>query len=83
MHETIMNNPYDLDRNYFVLKCRQSIPYFKSISEAILKKMYFEAETKVYEYGQNLFDKGDKCEFISMVMSGVLSIELTDKVTLT
>ena len=51
MQQTIMNNPYDLDRNFFVLKCRQCIPYFKNISEENLKKIYFECETKIYEHG--------------------------------
>lgn len=76
MQQTIMKNPYDLDRNYFVLKVRQSIPYFKDVSEENLKKIFFDSETKIYEMEQHVFKRNQRCEFILIVMQGVLAIEL-------
>ena len=49
MASTILSNPFEIDRNYFVLKCRQFIPYFQDLSDDILKKMYYEADAKIYE----------------------------------
>ena len=47
----------------------------------MLKRLYYEAETKVYEYDQMLFEKGESCENIYIVLSGILAIELTDKLS--
>ena len=37
----IINNPYDLERDFFIKKCRQHIPYFKSLDDDTLKELYY------------------------------------------
>lgn len=81
MVATVLGNPFDLDRNYFVLKCRQDVHYFKDVPDDRLKRLYYEADTRTYELDQLIFEKGDPCEYIYIVVSGVLGIELTDGVS--
>lgn len=77
--EKLMNNPYDVDRNFFILLCQQHISYLKYMPELSLKKLYYKCKRVFYEHDQMLFEYGDACDCIHIILSGFISIELINK----
>lgn len=49
MVEKILLNPYEVERNFFVLKCKQLIPYLGALTDNELKKLYHKSERGFYE----------------------------------
>jgi len=78
MIEEILENPYDVDRDEFVKLCRTQINYFKKVDEDVLKQLYYRTTKKFVVSQGTLFDVGDKCNEIYIVLSGVFDIEITD-----
>lgn len=77
--DKIFDNPYDVDRNFFVQKCRDHIAFLKYLPERNLKKLYYGCSQIFYDYDDILFDYGDYCQCIYIVLSGMISIELVHK----
>ena len=78
INSQIVNNPFDIECQYFITVCRKRIPYFKTLSEKILKDMYYSSDLMLFDINQKLFSAGNKCKDIFIVMQGVLQIDLTD-----
>ena len=76
--DNILNNPYDIERNFFTLKFLESIPYFRNVNLIALRKLYYKSLFKFYEMDQVLFERGETCKNIYFVISGVISIELAN-----
>lgn len=70
----VLDNPFDLDRNYFTLQLRTKVPYFKNCSINHLKKIYYNCEHQYYEFDQIVFNSGEKCEFLYFVIRGVVCV---------
>ena len=78
MIEEILWNPYDYQREKFVMSCRKHIPYLRNVEEHVLQKLYYQSELVSLESNQTLFDSEDICKQIYIVIHGVLDIVITD-----
>lgn len=71
-----LSNPYDVDRNFFVLQVMKHIPYLKVLNDNELTNLYYKSHRCFYGQDQIVFEYGSNCNFIYLILSGVLSIEL-------
>ena len=67
--DNILNNPYDIERNFFTLKFLENIPYFKNVNLLALRKLYYKCRFKFYEMDQVVFERGETCKNIYFVIS--------------
>lgn len=80
-HSYILDNPFDTYRNYIMGILRSSVSYMEKLSDLTLKRLYYQSSSDYYEKGSTLFDIGDKCKFILIVLHGTIEITLSDGVT--
>ena len=73
-----MSNPYDTEREWFVQVCQDSIDYFKYIDDDVLRELYYSAKHRYCDSGQSLFNVGDKCTEIIVIVAGMIDIIITD-----
>lgn len=73
-----MKNPYDCERDYFVEMCRRSVDYMKKLDEIALRQIYMKSTHKYFEFGETIFDVGQKCHDLMLILSGWVEIGLTD-----
>lgn len=78
MKNEILNNPYDYEREYIIHLLRNHVSYFKFVSTNLLKEIYYLAKHLFLGKDEILFDIGDDCDSIYIVLSGVLEIIITD-----
>lgn len=72
-----IKNPYDSDRHYF-LKIIKRVPYFNSLNDEALSLIYTECEMISLDMDEQLFKFGTKCEYIYIVLQGVIQVDMTD-----
>ena len=76
MERAITSSPYDLERDYFVYKMTKYVDFLEDIDSFTLSKLYQKSETKLYHKHQILFESGDFCSSIYLILSGVVEISL-------
>lgn len=69
-------NPFNIERNYFVYRMQHFVPYLKRASVKLLEKMYFMSKIDFYAEDQVIFDIGDSSDAMYFVVKGVVAIEL-------
>lgn len=69
-------NPYDVDRNFFVLTLKKQVPYLDVLEDARLKHLYYKSHRHIYCKDQVLFEYGSPCDCIFVILSGIVAIEL-------
>lgn len=74
--DSLITNPYDHEREFFVENCRRHIDFFKKMPYKYLRQIYYRSTWRFYDYSQVVFKKGDKCDRIYMIMSGVVETSL-------
>lgn len=55
---------------------KTQIDYFTNTEEKVLKRLYYRCQVKFYEHGQKLFEQGEHCDDIFIILSGVIDIIL-------
>lgn len=78
IRDEILWNPYDRLREHFIEMCRKHIPYLKNAEEDLLKRLYYQSRQQFLEPSQMLFECGDRCDSIYVVLNGVIDTVLTD-----
>ena len=53
-----MENPYDIDRNFFIERARKFIPYLKKATQDNLKMLFYQSDLSFYRVDQQLFLAG-------------------------
>ena len=61
-----------------LLKIKQNIPYLKGLNDTQLKILYYKSKRKFIEMDNKLFEYGDQCKHISIILSGMLCIEIVN-----
>lgn len=74
--DEILWNPYNLERDWFILICRKHIKYLSHADNDSLQKLYYKSRQRFYGPQQSLFDIGDHCNSIFIILSGVINIEI-------
>ena len=72
----MLENPFDVDRNMFIERCKKYVPYLKRAKKENLKTLYYKADLKFYQLDENLFHQGDICQYMYIVLSGVIEISM-------
>ena len=49
MIEKLYDNPYDIDRNYFVMQMSEYVHYMKSLSDSSIKHLYYDSDIQLYD----------------------------------
>lgn len=78
---SIINNPYDHEREFFVQNVKRNIDFFKKLPDEILRQLYYRSTWRFYDYSQKVFKIGDNCDRLYLIMSGVIEISLESKGT--
>ena len=78
MTDRIIKNPYDPERDYFVEICRKNIEFLKFTSLDVLTQLFYRSKQQFLDYGQKLFNIGDLCEDLFIVLSGTIDIQISD-----
>lgn len=76
---TILRNPFDIDRDFFLTFCAPKIPYFQHMPLEFLSEIYYRSKQVQYKQDETIFERDQKCTTIYFVMSGIVEIELTDE----
>ena len=74
MRRAIFDNPFDIERQFFMDTCRQQIPFLKDVESDILKHLYYKSRQCFYNTGQGPFRYGQKSTSIVIVVDGLLEI---------
>jgi len=53
---SIINNPYDLERDFFTQHIMQQIPYFNGLSRNFLRTIYYRSRIEFFDQDQIIFD---------------------------
>ncbi len=80
MQKKLLENPFDIERNYFAQQIQELVPYLKKASQKLLKKMYYMSSIKFFEDEQVIFEVKQPCNALYFVMQGVVAIEIYDRV---
>ena len=75
--EKAVGNVFDLDKQFFIEAIKR-VPYFNSLSGDVLSLLYEESEMVSLELDDILFKYNTKCQYIYIVVQGVILVELTD-----
>ena len=74
-----MTNPYDNDREEFVVNCVNNISYFKNIDKNTLRRLFYNVRYKFIQPGENLFEAMTKCENVYIITYGIIDIIISNK----
>lgn len=72
----VLQNPYDLERDYFIEIIQRSIEFFKRLDYMAMRKIYMESQHVYFEQYKVIFNVGDVCEYIYIIMFGNVEIGL-------
>ena len=79
MTDEVIWNPYDTMRDSFLGFCREKIPYLANAGEITLRKLYYRSVQRLYGPMQNLFEAGEQCSCIFVILSGCIDIVIQDR----
>ena len=74
----IISNPYDHERDDFVIMCQNNIPYLQDLQVDTLKKFYYDCKYMFLREEALLFDAGERCQNIYILLTGSIDVQLTD-----
>ena len=75
--ERAVGNLFDLDKQFFI-EAITRVPYFNSLSSDVLSLLFEESEMISLEMDDILFKFNTKCQYLYIVVQGVILVELTD-----
>lgn len=75
----ILRNPFDHERDFFVSQVRSAVSYLEAVPDEFLRHLYHRAPWKFYDFGQHVFQVGQACDRVYVVMSGVVEVSLHSK----
>lgn len=81
MIENIIKNPFDQDREDFVQLCKENITFLKNFSTNELREVFYMCMHLFLNPAQVLFEAGDVCDAVYIVLSGTIDVEITDGFT--
>lgn len=58
--------------------CSENIEYFQSADEDSLRQLYYRSKQGFCQPGEQLFDVGDECEDIIVILNGCIDIVVSD-----
>lgn len=76
---SIIKNPYDIDRDFFLTFCVPKIPYLRHMPIELSSQIYYRSKQIQYKQDEIVFHQDEKVTNIYIVLSGIVEIELTDK----
>lgn len=76
--EQTIHNPYDAQRENFVKICQERISYLKKVDIDLLRQLYYMTKHKFYDNKEVLFEIGDECDSIFIIMQGIVDIVIND-----
>ena len=71
-------NPFDRERDYVVTKLKRNADYLMNMPDDILSEIYYRSIKEMVGIESTIFDVGQKCKEIIVVLSGVIEISLSD-----
>jgi CRP-like cAMP-binding protein len=78
MIDKIINNHFDENREDFVRLCKENIEFLKHFKSKDLRELYYSCMHLFLNPAQVLFEAGEVCDAIYIVLAGTLDVELTD-----
>ena len=79
LENSILDNPHDFEREYFVENVIRNIAYFQNCTGKILREIYYRGTMKSYNINESLFNIGDKSDKLYVIISGVVEISIKSK----
>ena len=71
-------NPFDSERDYVVTKLKRNADYLMNMPDDILSEIYYRSTKEMVGIESTIFDVGQKCKEIIVILSGVIEISLSD-----
>ena len=78
MIHKIITNPFDQGREDFVKLCKENIEFLKGFKSNDLRQLFYSCMHLFLNPAELLFDAGDVCEAVYIVLAGTVDIEITD-----
>lgn len=78
MKKEVLENPYDFERDMFVSQIRKEVPYFENLDVKELRELYYLSEERFVKYDEVLFQLGERCNGLYMIINGWIDIIITD-----
>ena len=78
MINNIVRNPYDIDREAFVKICKSNIHFLTDVDDSVVRELYYRSTHHHYIQNEKLFDIGECCDSIIIIIRGMIDIRITD-----
>jgi len=69
---SVLDNPYDLERDFVAKVCMQQIPYFSNLRTKFLRTVYYRSAIRFYDQDSVIFDVNQECKHLLIVLTGVI-----------
>jgi len=79
IEDSILLNPYDNDREEFVVNCLNNISYFKNVDKSTLRRLFYNVKYKFIQPDEYLFEALSLCTNIYILTYGILDIVISNQ----